>query len=242
MMSILGKIVVRIKGLFFFCMNLYRYVCVNTDRSFRVTLHDIWFRTFDRFKTAAYFDGDYFYQDLWAAQWLYDHAVRDHVDVASRVDGFVAHILPFCKVTYIDIRPLKVNNVNFKFLQGSILELPFADNSVESLSCLHVLDHVGLGRYGDMVDPDSYTRAARELERVLKPGGVLLLSVPVGRQRLCFDAHRVFDPQTIVNLFPALTMGEFSLIDDAAAEIQVRAFFESARQCEYGCGLFAFQK
>jgi SAM-dependent methyltransferase len=164
------------------------------------------------------------------------------VDVASRLDGFVAHLLPFCHVTYVDLRPLTGTAPGLTFQQGSILDLPFAENSIISLSCLHVIEHVGLGRYGDPLMPDGYSVAAAELARVLKPGGTLYLGTPVGREHLCFDAHRVFDPLTIVECFSGLELVEFSLIDDAGFSVIPNAPFELARACNYGCGLFKFVK
>jgi len=158
------------------------------------------------------------------------------------VDGFVAHLLPFCEVTYVDLRPLPVEVPGLRVKQGSLLALPFEDASIPSLSCLHVLEHLGLGRYGDPVDPQGFLRGASELARVLAPGGHLLLGTPVGRERLCFDAHRVFDPATIVSAFADLALTEFSLITDTGDMIHADASFDDARTCTYGCGLFVFQR
>ena len=107
---------------------------------------------------------------------------------------------------------------------------------------MHVIEHVGLGRYGDEIQPDGYICAARELARVLAPDGMLYIGTPVGVEKLRFDAHRIFDPQTVVNSFPTLRLLEFSLIDDAADKIWVDASFDKARRCKYGCGLFLFKK
>jgi len=110
------------------------------------------------------------------------------------------------------------------------------------LSCLHVIEHIGLGRYGDPIDPDGHLKAAAELSRVLRSGGQLLLGTPVGRERLCFDAHRIFDPATIVAMLKPLVLLTFALIDDGGTTIQREASFEQARRCTYGCGLFLFEK
>jgi SAM-dependent methyltransferase len=168
--------------------------------------------------------------------------VKEHIDVGSRLDGFVAHLLPYCKVTYIDIRPLPIIVDGLEFKQGSILNLPFEDNSCETLSCLHVIEHIGLGRYGDDVDPCGHIKAAKELTRVLKPAGTLLIGAPVGRERLCFDGHRIFDPETLLSMFHGLELVEFSLIDDKGLLLIENATIEQARKCEYGCGLFQFEK
>src|SRR3989339_775180 len=158
----------------FFVRNLYDYSLKNKDRRFSFKWRDAFFTSYDRFQHAGIAGGHYFFQDLWAASILYKRNVAQHVDVGSRTDGFVAHLLPFCHVTYVDLRKIESNIPNLIIRQGSLLDLPFEDASIESLSCLHVIEHVVLGRYGDGVDPEGYLKAARELSRVLTPGGVLL--------------------------------------------------------------------
>lgn len=222
--------------------NLIRYKHLSGKCGFPLRMGHIHYRTWDRFHTAGVVAGHYFQQDLWAAKYLYDRNVNDHVDVGSRIDGFIAHILPFCRVLYIDLRPLKHDVENLSFLQGSVLDMPFEDNSVNSISCLHVLEHVGLGRYGDPVDPEGYIRGAKELTRILAVGGTLLISVPTGKERLCFDAHRIFDPNTIRDIFRPLRLLAFHLIDDSGDGIRRDSSFEIARSCEYGCGLYVFGK
>ena len=235
------ELVKKWRGLPYFVSNARSYQRHNRHATFRVRPGELWFRSYDRFAPAGSVTFHYYHQDLWAAEYLYRNGTKSHVDVGSRVDGFVAHILPFCDVTYVDIRPLDLQRERFRFRQGSITEMPFADDAVQSLSCLHVIEHVGLGRYGDPVDPDGHAKAARELSRVLAPGGTLLLSTPVGRERVCFDAHRVFDPATIVDACTGLRLEQFSLIDDSNA-LHANASFEAGRSCEYGCGLFVFSK
>jgi SAM-dependent methyltransferase len=232
----------RWRGLRHFVRNGRRYRELNREPSFELKREHLHYRSFDRFDSAGPLPTHYFHQDLWAARQVFGAGVRDHVDVGSRLDGFVAHVLPFCRVRYVDIRPLDADIPGFEFQQGSIIEMPFADGSVPSLSSLHVIEHIGLGRYGDPVQPDGYRAAARELTRVLAPGGLLLLGTPVGRERLCFDAHRVFDPQTIVDAFGGLRLDRFSLIDDRGNGVIENPRFEEARRCSYGCGLFLFRK
>ena len=222
--------------------NARAYRSANTTKSFDIDWSDIWYRSYDRYAAAGSVTFHYFFQDLWAASRLHDAGIRRHVDVGSRLDGFVAHVLPFCTVDYVDVRPLDVRIPGLNFTRALITELPFQSDSVRSLSCLHVLEHIGLGRYGDPIDPSGHVRAAHELERVLQPGGTLLFGTPVGRERVCFDAHRVFDPATIVRLFPGLELVEFSLIDDRGHWHAEGSTFDDARACSYGCGLFRFEK
>lgn len=162
--------------------------------------------------------------------------------MGSRLDGYVAHLLVFCRVTYVDIRPVNISVRNLEFVGGSITELPFADSEISHLSSLHVIEHIGLGRYGDSVDPDGHIKAAAELCRVLAPGGTLILSTVVGRERLCFDGHRVFQPATIQDMFQDLCLESISLIDDTEKHLTEIGALERAGNCNYGCGIFVFKK
>lgn len=228
------------RGLPAYVANMARYRAVSSG-AFRLRPAELYYTTHERYAAAGTVRTHYFHQDLWAARHLFDRGVRCHVDVASRVDGFIAHLLPFCKVEYVDIRPLDADVPGLTVRPGSLVSLPYDTDTVTSLSCLHVIEHVGLGRYGDPVDPEGHLRAARELARVLAPGGILLLGTPVGRERLCFDAHRVFDPATVREMFRDLDLVEFAFIDDTATGVRTDGM-EAARECEFGCGLFVFRK
>ena len=129
----------------------------------------------------------------------------------------------------------------FDLEAGNILELKIADASVASLSCLHVIEHIGLGRYGDPIDPEGSRRAAAQLARILAPHGRLYVSAPVGRERICFNAHRVFAPETVVAMFAPLRLQAFALTDDSGA-FHDPAPLEAARSLDYGCGMFEFTR
>jgi SAM-dependent methyltransferase len=232
----------RLCGIPCYLRNRAAYCRNNSNLSFKFTWGSALPALGERYAQAGTATGHYFWQDIWAAQRLFKKNIKRHVDVGSKVDSFIGHIIPFCKVTYIDIRPFEADIENLEFRQGSILDIPFEDNTISSLSCLHVIEHIGLGRYGDTVDPEGHIKAANELMRVLMPGGELLIGTPIGCERLCFDAHRVFDPGTIFDLFKPLEMTEFSLIDDEGNKIIEGASFDQARRCAYGCGLFVFRK
>jgi SAM-dependent methyltransferase len=193
----------------------------------------------DRLLTSPY-DPHYFYQDLWAAQRVVELAPGHHIDVGSRVD-FVAFLTVVTDVTFVDLRPLRVDVPGLTTMQASIVALPFEANSVPSLSCLHVAEHIGLGRYGDPLDPLGTQKAAAELQRVLAPGGQLLFSVPVGHPRTCFNAHRVHSPRDVLHLFDELDLVEFSGVDDNGSFKRDRSLDELTRQT-YACGLFHFCK
>lgn len=225
-----------------FILNSLRYRKLNRNSTFKITLADISYHSYDQYSPAARIDQHYFFQDLWAARTVFENRPQLHVDIGSRVDGFISHLLLFTRVCYIDIRPLYLRMEDFDYRQGSLMQIPFESESIDSLSSLHVLEHAGLGRYGDPVDPEAYIKAAGELQRVLRPGGIFLLAAPVGRERLCFDGHRIFDPLTLIKLFPQLDLLEFSLVDDKGEAIIRNCSLEKGRECRYGCGLFKFTK
>jgi len=197
----------------------------------------------DRYARAGEVQGHYFYQDLWAARLVYHHRPKLHLDVGSRLDGFVAHLLTFMPVTVIDVRPLKCDLTELTFLQQDATTLHgVGDETVESMSCLHAAEHFGLGRYGDTIDPSGTVTLAQELQRVLAGEGRLYFSVPIGRPRIEFNAHRVFDPLFVVTqLFSKLTLVTFAAVDDAGTFHGTAApgdFIDA----EYACGLYQFQK
>ena len=222
--------------------NAFRYSKLNKNMNFRISIFDTYFTTSDKYLEAGTIRGHYFFQDLWAAKKIYEFNIKEHYDVGSRIDGFIAHLLTFCEVNYVDIRNLESPLNNLKFIQGDILELPFENNTVKSLSCLHVIEHIGLGRYGDAVDPEGYIKAAKELTRVLSDGGKLFLSTPIGIEKLCFDAHRVFSFNTIIKIFEDLELIEFNLIPDKGNMIIKNANPDMCLNYNYGCGLFLFSK
>lgn len=148
----------------------------------------------------------YFYQDAWAFERIVQRKPEAHVDVGSH-HKFVAFLSKVVPVTMVDIRPLSLPLESLQFRQGSIVDLPFADRSVLSLSSLCVVEHVGLGRYGDPLDPTGTEKAISELKRVLAPGGDLYLSVPVDdKNRTYFNAHRSFREAYLFEQFGALTL------------------------------------
>ena len=195
----------------------------------------------DRYDSAGTAHGDYFYQDVWAARKVRESGVQEHVDVASRVDGFVAHCAVFTRVIYVDIRPLQTRVPTIVPKAGSLLALPFDDRSVQSLSCLHVIEHVGLGRYGDPLDPHGTTKALKELQRILSPHGALYLGTPIGRPRVCFNGNRISDPRDIVAALDQLRLVDFAAVDPTGELVEHTAL-DGYADVNYACGLFHFTR
>jgi len=205
-----------------------------------ILLRNTYPQLFDDIPTSSV-GGHYFYQDIWALTKISSAGTQSHVDVGSNV-VLVGFLTAITNVEFVDIRPLDAPYLkNFKSIPGSILDMPYETDSVASLSCLHVAEHVGLGRYGDSLDPLGTRRAAAELSRCLAGGGNLYFSLPVGRPRLCFNAHRIHSPSQILSYFPDLTLVEFSVYDDNNAFI-VDTDVELFDNAHYACGMFLFTK
>jgi SAM-dependent methyltransferase len=185
-------------------------------------------------------DPHYFYQGVWAMKRIISSGIKEHFDIGSQID-FVRYLSLIVKTNFIDIRPIDLELSNLTCRKGSILNLPFGDDSICSISSLHVIEHIGLGRYGDQLDLFGSKKGAEELIRVLAPGGRLYISTPIGRPRICFNAHIIRTPLQVMELFEGLVLVEFSTIDDN------RRFIENANpndfsNSDYACGLFIFSK
>jgi SAM-dependent methyltransferase len=186
------------------------------------------------------FDPHYTYQDGWAARQIAARRPAEHVDVGSRI-SFVVGLSAFVRVTFVDLRPLVIELPGLRTIRGDLLRLPFDDRSLTSLSCLHVAEHVGLGRYGDSLDPAGTKKAAAELQRVLAPGARLYFALPVGRPRVQFNAHRIHDPRAVPEMFPELRLEAFAGVDDAGV-FRTDLLPDDLAGSAWGCGLYAFAR
>jgi Caenorhabditis protein of unknown function, DUF268 len=231
-----------LRGLPGFVSDALRYNRMNPPSAFRIRAADLFPILGDRFSKAGFVGGHYFHQDLWAARKIYQRSPLEHMDVGSRLDGFIAHLLAFRQVTVVDIRPLESDISGLSFVQDDATELMhMATDSVESLSSLHVAEHFGLGRYGDPIDPQACFRFMASLQRVLAPSGVLYFSVPVGRERVEFNANRVFAPHTILRNFSGLCLTSFSFVGDDGCLYEDQDPL-ALPESELACGLFEFTK
>jgi len=183
----------------------------------------------------------YFYQSIWAFERIYRAKPQIHIDVGSKAD-FVSFLTAVTNVEFVDIRPLDAPYLkNFISIKGSILQMPYKDSSLQSISCLHVAEHIGLGRYGDPLDPFGTKKAAAELARCLASGGNLFFSLPVGKPKLCFNAHRIHSPQQILDYFADLELVEFSAYDDKKRFVE-NIEPQSLQNAKFACGMFWFTK
>lgn len=163
----------------------------------------------DLHDTGGMAKGHYFWQDLICAQWIAAENPIDHFDIGSRLDGFIAHLASFRQVWQLDIRPNKTIIPNVNFLQGDAQDnlLPFS-NTFDSVSCLHSVEHFGLGRYGDTLQIDGHEIGVKNIASCVKVNGHLYLSFPIGEPSTQFNSQRIIDPNLPIEL-----LSNFELID-----------------------------
>lgn len=229
----------------FFSDDAKRYKKLNRRSSFEIQEQHIWPVMQEKYAMAGSL-GNYFWQDLWAARMIVQSGVKEHFDIGSRLDGFIAHLLAAgIDVTMIDVRkfPAEVKGL-YTIVDDATTLHQIPDGSIESMSALCSLEHFGLGRYGDPVDPEACFKCFDNIQRKLKKGGKLYLSVPVGKERVEFNAHRVFYADTIVKNFPFLALEEFSCAAEERIEynVDIHKYDEDLHNGEYRYGLFVFVK
>lgn len=208
---------------------------------FMPCLHD-WYEEGGSTKT------EYFWQDLYIAQKVYKANPLKHVDVGSRIDGFVAHIASFREVEIFDIREITSEIPNVIFKRADLME-PVGDysNYCDSLSCLHALEHFGLGRYGDKINVNGYKLGLRNMANILKKEGIFYLATPIGNPRVAFNAHRIFDPYELKSIMQevGLQLKEFAWFGEdkkIIGSVDIDSDFNKLSKLPYSLGIFTFVK
>jgi SAM-dependent methyltransferase len=196
--------------------------------------------------------GPYFHQDLYVAQCIYKANPTKHLDVGSRIDGFVAHVASFRPIEVIDIRPINSQAKNISFRREDLMNLPEdLIDYCDSISSLHAIEHFGLGRYGDPIDYNGHLKGINNITRILKKGGVFYLSVPMGcTQRIEFNEQRVFSLEYLLQILtPSYIIQSFAYVNDRGNLIEsaestklTEENIRSSFSCWYGCAIFTLIK
>jgi SAM-dependent methyltransferase len=215
----------------------------STEDRFSVNWLDCYPCLGERTETTG-FDKHYLFHTAWAARLLAEIKPGCHTDISSSL-YFVSIASAFVPMRFYEYRPTDLGLSNLECAPADLLSLPFGNDTIESLSCMHVVEHVGLGRYGDRLDPDGDLKAIAELKRVLATAGHLLFAVPIGsRPRVKFNAHRIYTYDQIIEYFSGLELKEFALVLDKREKSGLirDASKELADKQIYGCGCFCFRK
>lgn len=192
--------------------------------------------------------GHYFHQDLLVAQFIHASNPMRHIDVGSRIDGFVSHVASFRKIEVLDVRDLQnAGHENISFVKANLMLSDQSQSSItDSISCLHAIEHFGLGRYGDPIDPDGHIKGFNNILKMLKPGGYLYISLPIANaSEIQFNAHRIFHRNDIFR-WPKKTesvkLKRFDYIDDAGNLHKNVDINKENISTQFGCGIYTFKK
>lgn len=202
----------------------------------------------DKDASCATLPDHYFLQDLIIAQLIFKNNPLKHIDIGSRIDGFVAHVASFREIEVLDIRPLDMQIPNVRFKQVDIMnERHLPNDYCDSLSCLHAIEHFGLGRYGDPIDPYGHVKGFHNMTKILQSGGTMYLSAPIGHQHIEFNAHRVFNLDYLVRMIvPLYTIKSFYYINDHGIivkdSLENPELIKNSYGCNFGCALFELIK
>ena len=191
--------------------------------------------------------GHYFHQDLLVASYIYKANPLTHIDIGSRIDGFVAHVASFRKIEIIDIRDLRdIGHENIFFKKIDIMDSNNHLQVTDSLSCLHAIEHFGLGRYGDMLDPNGHIKGFNNILKMIKTGGTLYISFPVSKDNeIHFNSQRVFKPTEIFN-WPdeenIITLQRFDYVN-LQGELKLNVKIADVENIKgIGCGIYTLIK
>jgi SAM-dependent methyltransferase len=202
----------------------------------------------DRFLANGDLKSHYFHEDLLTARRVFANKPEKHVDVGSRVDGFVAHVASYREIEVFDIRPQPTKVPNIRFVTADFMNVPRSlYEYTDSLSSLNVIEHFGLGRYGDPIDVDGHIKGLENMYKVLKKGGKFYFSTPIGPQRIEFNAHRVFSMRYLLEIFePNYSIDFFSYVDDQG-DLHENAGLSDEQVgnnfgCKLGFGIFEMTK
>lgn len=230
------------KKIYLYILFINDFIKFKKKSKSKIKWKDRYPQLFDKTKGTD-FDTHYTYHPAWAARILGKTKPKKHVDISS-ILSFSTVVSAFIPVEFYDYRPVNIKLDNLISKKADLTSLPFENNSIESISCMHTIEHIGLGRYGDPIDPDGDIKAIKELSRVLAKDGSLLFVTPIGKPKIQFNAHRIYSYDQIISYFSNLKLKEFSLIPDNGFELGIiqNATKELADEQTYACGLFWFIK
>jgi hypothetical protein len=236
------------KGLYLFIKDLLQYRKVSKNNPLPFKISRLYPCLYDRTEQAGQGSDVYFIQDIYFAKKIFIKNPKTHVDIGSSISGFIGHLASFRSVEVFDIRELQtpINNILFKKADLMSFEFNY-NNYCDSISCLHALEHFGLGRYGDPIEPSGHLLGFENIYKCLNYGGTFYFSVPIGQLRIEFNAHRIFSINYLLEIInPKYEIVSFSYIDDKGSlyeniDLSITDISNNFG-CKFGCGLFTLLK
>ena len=225
----------KIKLFVNFIIDFSKYKKINSNKNFTTKSENLYPRIFDN-TVETKLDPVYYIQGCWCAKKIFENKPNHHIDIGSQAQ-MVGIISQFVPTTMVDIRPLSVRLDELSFIKGDITNLPFQNDTIVSLSSICVIEHIGLGRYGDKLNSFGTENAAKELSRVLAKNGKLYVSIPIDKENVVyFNAHRAMTRDYVLKLFNGLKLIEEKYIYGN------NVYDNYDRDRGFGTGLFYFIK
>ena len=173
------------------------YLYCNNVRT-RPIVHQRWQIQAALGKIASGEVGLYREVDRWLYEALKRHPIRGRkvAIMGSDDQGFGPWYECIClhyggNPTTIDYHKIRFDDARIKFMSVTDHGKTLGEQFDAAIS-ISAFEHDGLGRYGDPIDPDGDLKALRKMKSTLKKGGLLFLSVPMGVDKIVFNAHRIY--------------------------------------------------
>ena len=143
------------------------------------------------------------YEYAFAIEKLREHAFTgktmfDVGSATSPLPGILAALGN--EVSCVDLRRFPMVWPGLTSVEGGIFKAKLREGSFDGATCISTIEHVGLGRFGDEPDPDGDLACMERMHQLLKPDGLLILTMPYGHPTVVFPAHRVYSPYRLQRL------------------------------------------
>jgi len=145
-------------------------------------------------KLIANNEGAYYHEtDMWLYEALRDHSIKgkDVIIVGSEQPWYETMA---CVYSGNGCSCLEYNKRICEFDEIKYYQYDAYDDLPKFDACISVssIEHSGLGRYGDDIDPMGDIKAMQDIKHILKKDGLCFLAVPIGEDRVMWNAHRVY--------------------------------------------------
>jgi SAM-dependent methyltransferase len=115
--------------------------------------------------------------------------------------------IPGSKILSVDVvNHCASSKYNVEYLKGNCLHTPLATESVDVVVSISTFEHVGLGRWGDPIDPDGDIKEMREVHRILRSGGYVVLTLPYGAPTVVYNLHRIYNDGRIKKMIEGFSI------------------------------------
>lgn len=185
------------------------------------------------------------YECMFAAEMIQRIKPKNLLDIGSHRKFIIGLLANSYEVTILDVRRSFIPSLNNENrIGGDAKEILMKSESFDVVISLCSLEHFGLGRYGDEFDLDGDKKAIKEMFRVLKPGGYLILTTTISANPVIyFNAHRVYNYKMIEAF-----QKEFTVVEEKVLNTENKKFYPfilediSSREYDVYCGCWWKEK